>query len=60
MDNGAYGRALYGLPEKIGLDDSIGQRLCCKVGVFLLGQLCVHNVAAVGRVVLLCYGVNLP
>ena len=51
MDNGAYGRAPYRLPEKFRLADTIGRKPRCEVGVFIFGQPGFHNAAAVGCVV---------
>ena len=38
MDNGAYGRPPYRLPEKFRLADTIGRKPLCEVGVFIFGQ----------------------
>ena len=58
MDNRAYGRPSYRLPEKFGLADTIRGKPRCEVGVFIFGQPGFHNVAAVGRVVFLSHGVT--
>ena len=59
MDNGAYGRPPYRLPEKFGLADTIGRKPRCEVGVFIFGQPGFHNAAAVGCVVFLSHGRDL-
>ena len=59
MDNRAYGRPPYRLPEKFGLADTIGRKPRCEVGILIFGQPGFHNAAAVGRVVFLSHGVNL-
>ena len=55
MDNGAYGRPPYRLPEKFRLADTIGRKPRCEVGVFIFGQPGFHNAAAVGCVVFLSH-----
>ena len=51
MDNGAYGRPPYRLPEKFRLADTIGRKPRCEVGVFFICEPCLDDMAAVGRVV---------
>ena len=58
MDNRAYGRPPYRLPEKFGLADTIGRKPRCEVGILIFGQPGFHNAAAVGRVVFLSHGVT--
>ena len=55
MDNRAYGRPPYRLPEKFGLADTIGRKPRCEVGILIFGQPGFHNAAAVGRVVFLSH-----
>ena len=55
MDNGAYSRPPYRLPEKFRLADTIGRKPRCEVGVFIFGQPGFHNAAAVGCVVFLSF-----
>ena len=59
MDNRAYGRPPYRLPEKFGLADTIGRKPRCEVGVFIFGQPGFHNAAAVGCVVFFSHGRDL-
>ena len=59
MDNGAYSRPPYRLPEKFRLADTIGRKPRCEVGVFIFGQPGFHNAAAVGCVVFLSHGRDL-
>ena len=56
MDNRAYGRPPYRLPEKFGLADTIGRKPFCEVGVFFIGQPGFNHMAAVGRIVFLSHG----
>ena len=56
MEYGAYGSAPDGLPENFGLTDTLGRKPFCEVGVLFIGQPGFHNMAAVGGVLSLRYG----